>query len=203
MNNNYFYQLAFKLKLMESEGNCFQDLFGTLMRSSHPGYRDVSSLAFKGDGGNDGWIEDEGAYYQVYGPQVNSENPEKTAVKKAKDDFEKLKKNWDQIVPIRKYFFVFNSRLKPISADLQKIMVTIKNEVLRGFASKHDTLVILASFIDFALNEYLIYRIGYGFLKTPTIDQNDGKRGDDRLARMPCSMSFLGADRSSCHACFS
>jgi len=124
--SKYIYRIAFINKLHEAEGTQFQRYFGELMRICHPGFRDTRAPAFRGDGGNDGWIESEGAYYQVYGPEINSQKAEDHAIKKVTTDFEKLKEGWNDIVPIRKFFFVFNNRMQPISSELQKIMAKIK-----------------------------------------------------------------------------
>lgn len=99
-----------------------------MMRSSHPGFREVSAPPYKGDGGNDGWIESEGAYYQAYAPEINTVNPDKYAQKKIEEDFQKLKAHWDNVVPVRKFYFVFNNRFKAASADLQKVMARLKKE---------------------------------------------------------------------------
>jgi len=127
MPQNIYY-IAFQNKLLTAEGTQFQRYFGELMRMCYPGFRDTRARAFRGDSGNDGWIESEGAYYQVYGPEINSQNVEEYAIKKITTDFEKLNKGWDDIVKIRKFFFVFNNRMQSISAELQKIMAKIKKD---------------------------------------------------------------------------
>ncbi|MDR1977149.1 MAG: hypothetical protein LBQ42_00270 [Synergistaceae bacterium] len=155
----HIYRSAFKTEVLEAEGTDFQRLFGDLMRIYYPGFRNVRASAFKGDGGNDGWIETEGAYYQVYAPEINSINPEIYAVKKAKEDFKKLKENWDGLVPIRKFFFVFNNRMQPVSADLQKVMAAIKKENNLEEASVIDTYQILEMF-DRLNEKYKIRFVG-------------------------------------------
>lgn len=124
----YLYAICFRVKLLEASGSQFQGLFGQIMRIIQPGFREVSAAPYRGDGGNDGWIEDEGAYYQVYAPEATTINPESYAQKKIIEDFQKLKTHWNDVVPVRKFYFVFNNRFKPASADLQKVMAQLKKE---------------------------------------------------------------------------
>ena len=67
----YLYAICFRVKLLEASGSQFQGLFGQIMRIIQPGFREVSAAPYRGDGGNDGWIEDEGAYYQVLRSEKN------------------------------------------------------------------------------------------------------------------------------------
>ena len=69
----YFYRLRFKLKIYESRGYAFQDLFNAIMERSNIGYQSIQP--YHGDGGNDGYIAQQRKYFQVYGP--NRSNADK------------------------------------------------------------------------------------------------------------------------------
>jgi len=127
-SQKHFYNMVFENRVLKADGVAFQKLFEDLMRKTCPGFSPVRARPFRGDGGNDGWIEAEGAYYQVYGPEIDNQNPEDHAIKKAKDDFRKLKENWDETVPIKKFFFVFNTYFKSPTGDLQKCMTELRQE---------------------------------------------------------------------------
>jgi len=77
------------------------------MEEAFDGFRKIPSGG--GDGGNDGWIRSIGRYYQVYAPDVPA-TKDSEAAKKLKEDFVKLKKNWDHIAEIKEYYFVYNDK---------------------------------------------------------------------------------------------
>ena len=99
------------------------------MGEAFDGFRKIPSGG--GDGGNDGWIRSIGRYYQVYAPDVPA-TKDSEAAKKLKEDFDKLKKNWDYIAEIKEYYFVYNDKYagakKPeeVLAELRKENSNIK-----------------------------------------------------------------------------
>ncbi|MCR9308627.1 MULTISPECIES: hypothetical protein [Vibrio] len=117
----------FKLKVFQSEGTEYEKLFNDLMKLSTPGFRSVKPHGNIGDRGNDGWVQSEGKYYQVYAPEELFKNTDE-AIKKVKSDFVKLKKYWDSISPIKSFYFVLNDKFKGVSPHITKILEEIKNE---------------------------------------------------------------------------
>lgn len=121
--NDFWLRLLFKVKLYEASGDTFQNLFSRLMELSNPKFQAVAPWGDWGDGGNDGWIEDEGHYFQVYGPKPTTKNTESVALGKALEDFDKLPKKWANV---RRYTFVINDRYCGIPGPLASSLQTLK-----------------------------------------------------------------------------
>ena len=117
----------FKLKVFQSEGTEYEKLFNDLMKLSTQGFRSVKPHGNIGDRGNDGWIQKEGKYYQVYAPEELFKNTDK-AISKVKSDFVTLKEYWDSISPIKSFYFVLNDKFKGVSPHITKLLKEIKNE---------------------------------------------------------------------------
>ncbi len=83
-------RLAFRLKVHSFDGQAFEDLFVQVMQYKNPNFRPVKPQGRFGDRKNDGFDQQRGAYYQVYAPEDLRKNPA-AAVKKARQDFEKLR----------------------------------------------------------------------------------------------------------------
>ena len=163
--------LQFKNRIFSKNGIEFQSFFEEIMEKTYDNFKKIPSGG--GDGGNDGWIEEFGRYYQVYSPKEASASDSKAAAK-MKTDFEKLLKNWDKIVNIKEYCFVLNDKYsgckKPevtkkelektypnikfnilLSKDLEKIffLLSNKNILSLGFdISQTKAINITHSFLD-------------------------------------------------------
>jgi tetratricopeptide (TPR) repeat protein len=105
--DKHYLSLQFKLKIHSKSATEFQSFFENIMEEAFDGFRKIPSGG--GDGGNDGWIRSIGRYYQVYSPDVPA-TKDSEAAKKLKEDFDKLKKNWDYIAEIKEYYFVYNDK---------------------------------------------------------------------------------------------
>lgn len=95
-DNNYL-RLQFWNKVYKKNATEFQSFFEDIMTYVYPGFQKIYPYGKRGDGGNDGYRPGEGVYYQVYAPKKPNEK-EFAAAKKLKDDFNKLKMNWDQLI---------------------------------------------------------------------------------------------------------
>lgn len=121
-------QLQFKNRIYQKHGTEFQSFFEGIMQMAFPNFQKVRPYGNKGDGGNDGYRPDEGIYYQVYSPRIPNQK-EATAVKKMKDDFEKLKTSgWDQISNIKEYHFVFNDKGDGVSIVIEKALAKLRDK---------------------------------------------------------------------------
>ena len=135
-NEDFYYRQFFQLKVYKASGDAFQHLFNQVMGYTHPGFQSITPWGNWGDGGNDGWIPDEGHYFQIYGPKptTSAADSETVALKKAIDDFDKLPKKWQDV---RRYSFVMNDRFQgipaPIASALQKLEKDKKLSQARGF----------------------------------------------------------------------
>ena len=123
-SESYLFRLLFKLKVYEASGNFFQSLVSQIFEFAIPGFQRIAPWGSQGDGGNDGWVRSSGHYFQVYGPQNNTQiNPVKE-IRKAKQDFHKLLGHWPSI---RHYSFVLNDRFEGIPGPVPLALTEIKN----------------------------------------------------------------------------
>ena len=133
-NDDYWYRTLFKIKLYEASGTSFQKLTNQLFQYGLEGFQSIQPYGSWGGGGNDGWVEKDGSYYQAYGPLPNSSNSPLVAVKKVVDNFKKLPEKW---IDVKNYYFVYNDRYEgapaPIASQLQllkKITVCLMRALL-------------------------------------------------------------------------
>jgi hypothetical protein len=106
IDKNYLL-LQFKNLIYSKNGIEFQSFFENIMGKVHPNFRKIPSGG--GDGGNDGWIKEDGKYYQVYAPNVPAIK-DSDAAKKVIADFENLLINWNDVAEIKEYYFVYNDK---------------------------------------------------------------------------------------------
>lgn len=121
----FFYTKLFNLKIHESTGEAFEDLFCEVMMFTDDRFRKIPPWGNKGDGGNDGFIPDEKRYFQVYGPKYSStaKNIVSYAKKKMEDDFMKILSNWEKP---NSFHFVYNDKFAGAPRDLHEAIAKIK-----------------------------------------------------------------------------
>ena len=90
LDRNYL-SLQFRVKIYTKNGTEFHSFFENIMEKAYSDYQKIKPHGIEGDRGNDGYIKNSGIYYQVYAPEVPSIKLAE-AVRKLKEDFEKLKK---------------------------------------------------------------------------------------------------------------
>lgn len=122
---NYLYRQFFRLRMHETMGESFQALFSRIMSYGSSGFQSVAPWGNWGDGGNDGWIESESHYFQVYGPKPTTQVREVEAVSKAIGDFDKLVAKWGKVL---KYTFVMNDHFIGIPAPIGAALQNLKKE---------------------------------------------------------------------------
>lgn len=64
-----YLRMRFKLLIYQRNGNSFERFFSDIMTQTYSGFRVVKPQSPIGDRKNDGFIEEEGIYYQVYAPE--------------------------------------------------------------------------------------------------------------------------------------
>jgi len=127
--NERFYALTqFCLKCFSMKGQSFQDFFSKIMGYSNPNFKSVKPWGRMGDRKNDGFIKNEGKYFQVYSPE-KPENKINKTIKKLNEDFEGLYEFWNEKYPIKEFYFVFNSgETNPLlEEELSKLTFKYKN----------------------------------------------------------------------------
>ncbi|HBX3103151.1 TPA: hypothetical protein MHW06_25400 [Klebsiella pneumoniae] len=121
------YIQSFKLKVHESNGIEYENLFSKVMSYYLPGFDKVKPHGNIGDRGNDGWVHGAGIYYQVYAPE-DLPNNEKKSLDKMKDDFRKLYSYWNTISTVREFYFVVNDKYNGTPPYLNNAIAEIKSE---------------------------------------------------------------------------
>jgi hypothetical protein len=111
----------FKLKIHESDGVAFENLFTAIMNYAEPDFKQIKPWGNIGDRKNDGYIRSKGIFYQVFAPEnIEIKYPE--AILKLKDDFSGLLSQWS---PVNEFYFVINDKYKGVHADSEKTMTQI------------------------------------------------------------------------------
>ena len=128
----YFANLEFRNRIYSSDGQKFEDLFVELMDKAYPSFHAVKTQGSFGDMKNDGYSNENGEFYQVFGPE-DIEKSIDDAIKKINTDATGLVKAWSNINTIT---YVVNDKYKGA-----KVMVHQKLQDLRdGIATLSDVL---------------------------------------------------------------
>lgn len=124
----------FKNRIYQYEGQQFEDFFVEIMQKADPRFQPVKAYGNIGDRKNDGFIKEEGAYYQVFSPEkIAKDKTIYEAVKKLEEDFKKLFQYWNEILPIKEYYFVINDKYRGVPEPiLTKVIELEKDEKYHG-----------------------------------------------------------------------
>ena len=123
----YFCRVLFHNKILELSGTQFEDFFVSVMVLRYPDFTPIKPQGSKGDQGNDGFVPEEGRYYQCYAPEDLNRGIEKS-VDKATGDFGKIFNNWQETAQIKEYRFVFNDRFKGVYPDIEHALAKVKKD---------------------------------------------------------------------------
>ncbi|MFW6046602.1 MAG: ABC-three component system protein [Candidatus Woesearchaeota archaeon] len=104
-------RIKFKNKVLSSSGQAFEDLFVRIMQMSDENFRPVATHGKEGDKKNDGFNKEMGRYYQVYAPDEPT-GKESMSKKKLKETIDGLFDYWQNISPIKEFYWVFNDKFK-------------------------------------------------------------------------------------------
>lgn len=137
----------FKLKIHESNGQAFEDLFTQIMGYAEPEYRPVRPHGNIGDKHNDGYINSRGAYYQVYAPQDGGKN-HRNVITKLNTDFNGIMDEWTDV---KEFNFVINDKYQGLSPECYATMDDLhkKHKISKAeFVIAQDLENILFSLTD-------------------------------------------------------
>lgn len=128
----------FKNKIYQYEGQQFEDFFVEIMQKADPRFQPVKAYGNIGDRKNDGFIKEDGVYYQIFAPEeITKDKTIYEATKKLGEDFVKLFNYWNGISPIEEYYFVINDKYRGIPEPvLTKIIELEKREEYQGIKIK-------------------------------------------------------------------
>lgn len=108
----------FRNRVLEANGNSFEELFTLVMQSANPNFIQVKPQGQLGDKKNDGFDPNTGIFYQVYAPEDLSTTEDK-AIKKLHTDFNGLKSYWPTIgYPVKEFYYVVNDKYKGVGPGL-------------------------------------------------------------------------------------
>jgi hypothetical protein len=124
VNERALARILFKNKILESDGQRFEDLFTSIMNYYERDFIQIKPWGNIGDRKNDGYIKSRGIFFQVFAPE-DIRNSYPAVVTKAFEDFQGLKNQWD---PVNEYYFVVNDKYKGVNADSEKCLAAIKRD---------------------------------------------------------------------------
>jgi len=128
-NEKALARTLFENKIHKKSGTEFEAFFTLIMSYAYKDFRQVKPQGRIGDRKNDGYIPSTGTYYQVYAPEnPSSDKTPAKVVKKAKDDFDGLLKDWSKICEPRKYYFVFNDKYYGSYPEIEETMSEIQRK---------------------------------------------------------------------------
>lgn len=127
IQTKYICRLRFQNLIYSSDAQAFEDLFVKVMRAKNSNFYPVKPQGQHGDMKNDGYIDEEGIYFQVHGPESIEKSIAK-ARKKIETDLTGLLKQWDGV---DKFYYVINDKYKGVGAkihnDLQELKKLLKD----------------------------------------------------------------------------
>lgn len=136
----YIARLMFKLKILQNDGQSFENLFIRVMQYHNHNFIPVKPQGPYGDKKNDGFDKQAGKYYQVYAPE-NIQSKEKETISKLKDDFDGLYKYWNNDYAITEFYYVVNDKYKGVYPtlfpELRKIEQNYPSIKVNPFLSKN------------------------------------------------------------------
>ena len=144
-NRQFLFRIFFRLRVHDAYGDAFQALFSSVMAYADSRFEPIQPWGSWGDGGNDGWIEEDGHYFQVYGPKPTTTISETAALNKAITDFDKLPAKWKDV---RSFSFVFNDRFTGTPAPIASTLQTLKLQKKLEHAGMFSTKMLLEKFMD-------------------------------------------------------
>lgn len=113
--DKYIARELFKAKVLQLEGQAFEDFFVLIMKRVNPQFQSVRAYGNIGDQKNDGFDSTTGTYYQVFAPDnIAKKQTIQEAVKKLENDFSKLYEYWNNYSEIKKFYFVINDKYKGV-----------------------------------------------------------------------------------------
>jgi len=124
----FLYRKIFENKLLRSSGDAFQFLVYQLLCELFPSFEKTKTQGAIGDRKNDGYIRNQGIFYQVYGPEDVAVNltSQATAIKKMSNDFNDLQSKvnsgyWEEIKAYEFVFKAFRGSYPDVLEELKKL----------------------------------------------------------------------------------
>lgn len=185
-DERYIARIIAKNRILQADGQAFEDIFTTIMNYSEPGFQKIKPWGNIGDRKNDGYIPQKGIFFQVFAPE-DIEKKYPAVISKLKTDFNDLVEQWK---PINEFYFVVNDKYKGINPDSAQTMtdivkinklqnggfITAKDIENRLFTLADDQIEVITGsipdpskikIIDYSiLNEVITYIMGIPLVKS-------------------------------------
>lgn len=127
--DKYIARIHFKLKVLQSKGQAFEDFFVSVMTKADQDFQPVKAYGNIGDQKNDGFNKKTGTYYQVFAPEdITKDKTIYDAAKKLEKDFRGLYEKWNDICQIKKYYFVVNDKYEGLDPIITQKIIELNNE---------------------------------------------------------------------------
>lgn len=123
-NEKTLARILFKLKVHESNGQAYEDLFVKIMGYADSEFRPVKPQGDIGDRKNDGYNKDKRVYYQVYAPE-DAKKTQSSAIKKINTDFNGLVKDWS---PVNEFYFVLNDKYQGAYPETEQAVEDLRKQ---------------------------------------------------------------------------
>lgn len=125
----YIAKIIFKNRIFQYKGQQFEDFFVSVMTKSNSNFQSVKAHGSIGDRKNDGFDRTTGTYYQVFAPEdLTKGKTINEGVTKLEDDFTGLYSNWNDICPIKNFYFVANDKYNGIPAPIIQKSIELDNQ---------------------------------------------------------------------------
>lgn len=137
----YYARKMFQLEIYKRKGQDFENLFTRVMQLANKSFIPITPQGSYGDRKNDGFIKQDGKYYQVYSP-ADPALSEKKTIDKLVTDFKGLYKFWNsQVAPIKEFYYVVNDKyggcFPSLFPELKKIETDYPGVICHPFLSNH------------------------------------------------------------------
>ena len=161
----YFANKLFENKVLRLSWSAFEDFFTEIMQKSDSRFIQVKPQWSFWDRKNDGFIQEEWIYYQVYAPEKPDKTWDANWAKKALDDFVWLHSYWNGRCKIKVYNFVLNDKMKGVYPEIISTLL----ELQKSYPDIEFKLLLVNDLwkIFSSLNENDIFSIVW-FISTPS-----------------------------------
>lgn len=163
INEHYIAKLLYKNKVLQYKGQKYEDFFVDIMTKINVNFKPIKAYGRIGDHKNDGFDSTTGTYYQIFAPEdIKKDATIYEAVNKLEEEFKGLLKHWDELCPIKKYYFVINDKYEGAPAPVEEKVLELRKEY-EDKEIKIDTLLAKDFEIIFDLlnNEQVYEVVGY------------------------------------------
>ena len=124
----YIAKIIFKNRILQFKGQQFEDFFVSVMSKANINFQAVKAHGNIGDRKNDGFDRTTGTYYQVFAPEdLTKDKTISDGAKKLEEDFKGLYDNWNDICPIKRFFFVTNDKYNGVAAPIHEMAIILNN----------------------------------------------------------------------------